>query len=150
VCRQILAEMRAAPSEVDVNPGWRLAIAHSSGPGLDWPAVMRQAQAWELVLPLQKVLPEFARDYGLAELELVLAPLAALRPNRAEKAAFDRLASGSRTSGWGRRLAFAAANLFPSRAYMRRRYGIANSVWTPSYYPYRWFLGARSALWKVK
>jgi len=53
-------------------------------------------------------------------------------------------------TGWGARLGFTAANLFPSPAYMRRRYEISRSVWTPLYYPYRWLLGLRSALWKAK
>jgi hypothetical protein len=84
-----------------------------------------------------------------------------LSPKAAERRVFKALTSGSRpagkrlwvdlvsTPGWRDRVRFAWSNLLPSAAYMRVRYNIRHGLLTPLYYPYRWLLGIRSALWKV-
>jgi len=47
---------------------------------------------------------------------------------------------------WRRRLRYAWIQLFPSVTYMQNRYGIRHRWLVPLYYPYRWWLGLRSAL----
>lgn len=123
---------------------------------IDWDALLAQAQRDDLVIALQRTLPHVATEFGAPVPPSVLARLAALRPTRAEGRVVARLTLARRSVGqrfwddltafsdWPRRIGFAAANLFPSRAYMRWRYGVAHPVLTPLYYPYRWWLGLRS------
>ena len=128
---------------------------------IDWSQVLAQAQSLELVLPLKRVLPVVAAQYGVAPAAGVLRQLDRLQPSPTEAQAFAGLAAehlpvASRfwtdlrgMPNWADRARFAWSNLMPSPAYMRFRYRIANSWLLPFYYPYRWLLGIRSALWKV-
>ena len=49
-------------------------------------------------------------------------------------------------SSWRERLRYGWGSVFPSADYMRQRYGISNALFVPLSYPYRWFLGLKSAL----
>jgi hypothetical protein len=42
---------------------------------------------------------------------------------------------------WRQRRRYALVHLFPSAAYMQRRYGVRHRCLVPFLYPYRWFLG---------
>jgi hypothetical protein len=89
-----------------------------------------------------------------------LDQMMALSPRPAERHVFEALTAGSRpagrqlwvdlasTPGWRMRARFAWSNILPSTGYMRMRYNIRHGLLTPLYYPYRWLLGIRSALWK--
>ncbi|MEP7359193.1 MAG: nucleotidyltransferase family protein, partial [Anaerolineales bacterium] len=136
-------------------------LAAGSQGTLDWEQVLGWAPACDLVLPLQQVAAGLAGEWAVPFPKLALARLLALRPSAAEQRVFARLTSAERSAGrrlwvdlatmpgWGRRMRFAWSNLWPSPAYMRMRYNIRHGLLTPLYYPYRWLLGIRSALWKV-
>lgn len=94
------------------------------------------------------------RPVPLATLER----LRALQPSAAEITVFRRLTSRERPvaqrfwtdlsgmGGWRARLDYAASALFPSPAYMRRRYGVRHPHLLPLYYPYRWWVGLRGLI----
>ncbi len=125
---------------------------------IDWRRLLGQAQAADLVLPLQQVLPRVAEGWQAPIPAEALAALHALQPSAAEARVFGGMSAGPRSVAaevWsdlpglgraGERLRYLAAKLFPARAYMRERYGIRHAVLLPLYYPYRWLLGVRSAL----
>ncbi len=120
---------------------------------VDWDALLAQAQACDLVLPLARVLPELASRWAAPVPADVLARLATLRPSPAEARVHAWLTASRRPvvqrfwadlaslDGWSTRLRFAATNLFPAPAYMRRRYGVRWPVLLPFAYPYRWARG---------
>jgi hypothetical protein len=123
---------------------------------IDWAVLLQQAQALALVLPTQQVLAQVAGELNAPVPEAVLAQLSELRATADEAQAYSRLAVKNRSvarrlwddlaalPGWRARLRFAWSNLFPSWAYMRRRYHIAHPWLLALYYPYRWWLGLRS------
>jgi hypothetical protein len=63
--------------------------------------------------------------------------------------ALEVWANLSGMSGLAGRVRYLAKKLFPSQAYMRQRYGNNHAALLPLYYPYRWWLGLRSALARV-
>jgi hypothetical protein len=125
---------------------------------LDWDDVLRHAEAYGLVLPLQKILPYVADSWGVRIPQDVLDRLLAHPPSREEARVFARLVTAGRPvaqrfwadlagmPGWADRVHFAWGNLLPSASYMRQRYQLPHRLLVPLYYPYRWFLGVRSAL----
>lgn len=122
---------------------------------IDWPSLLSQARASELVGSLRRVLPRVAREWQAPIPAPILGELAALQPSPAEARILARLASGPRPAGrrllddladtptWHRRLRLAWVNLFPTAAYMQQRYRIRHRFLVPFLYPYRWFLGLR-------
>ncbi len=136
-------------------------LVSRSPQAVDWDALLRWAEAYDLALPLQHVLANLARDWGAPAPADVLARLERLQPSAAGRRVFEGLGGAGRPAGprlwldltsmpgWRRRLRFAWSNLLPSARYMRMRYNIRHGLLTPLYYPYRWLLGIRSALWKV-
>ena len=129
-----------------------LCIEHDEG-SIDWDVALALAQRCDLVMPLQRALPRAAAEWDAPVPSEVLAAVRRLKPSPEEERVFHVLRSvGLRLwtdtaalAGWRQRLQFALSNLFPSPAYMRQRYGIVHPVLTPLYYPYRWWLGIRSA-----
>ena len=126
---------------------------------MDWELLLDRAQRYDLLLPLQQVLARLAGTEWCTPIPgAVLAQLQDLSPSRQERQVYSRMTAARRpvarrfwddlasTSGWRQRLRFAWGNLFPAPAYMRQRYHISHGLLLPLYYPYRWFLGARSAL----
>lgn len=132
-------------------------VLHRYQEQIDWRALMEQAQAADLVLPLQQILPRVAEEWGAPIPAEALAALATLPPSVAEAQVFDGMSAGPRTVaaevwsdlvglGAGGRLRYLAAKLFPAPAYMRQRYGIRHAVLVPLAYPHRWLRGVGSAL----
>ena len=125
---------------------------------IDWRILLEQAQAADLVLPLQQVLPRVAEGWQAPIPAEALAALGALQPSPVEARVFGGMSTGQRSvasevwsglaglGGTAGRLRYLAAKLLPSAAYMRQRYRIRNAALLPLYYPYRWLLGVRSAL----
>ena len=125
---------------------------------IDWDLLLNQARACDLVLPVQRVLPRVAADWQVPIPAAALNRLQALHPSREEARVFAQLTADSRPVArrfwndltamptWADRLRFAWANLFPSPAYMRQHYQVPHPLLLPLYYPYRWYLGLRSAL----
>jgi len=131
------------------------AVLYRLADRVDWSLVLERAGSCDLVLPLQQVLPAVAEGWGAPVPATVLASLAGLEPSAEEARVFGWLTSPARPvaqrfyadlasiPGWRHRLRFGAANLFPSAAYMRRRYGIRQGWLLPFFYPYRWWVGLR-------
>jgi len=143
---------------VEARPLWLHDIAEVVAcyqEGIDWPMLLEQARACDLLMPLQQVLPRIACDWQAPIPAIVLERLATLRPSRAEERIQTRLSSGPRpagrrllddladTPGWLHRLRLAWVNLFPTPTYMQQRYCIRYRLLVPLFYPYRWFLGLR-------
>jgi len=127
------------------------------GATLDWSEVIARAGEFRLLLPLRTVLEELDTGWGVAVPEAVLRRLATQEPTRREADLFARL-SGGETAGmrlwtdlrsmsdWRKRARFAIANLLPSPAYMRSRYGVEHAALLPLYYVYRWLRGGRDVV----
>lgn len=124
-----------------------------------WSTVLEKAVACELVLPLQQIISVVVAEWGAPVPAGVLAHLAALRPSAAEAQVFSWLAGEEERPvlkrfwadlasmpDWSQRFSYAWRQLFPSRQYMRHRYGINHSYLLPFYYPYRWWLGLYRAV----
>ena len=121
---------------------------------IDWPALLARTQEYGLLLPVGAVLSRAADEWGAAIPADVLHALCSLPARPAEQRIFTELTAAQRSprqrlwsdlasmSDWRQRLRFARTNLFPSAAYMRRRYAIAHPLLIPFYYPYRWLRGA--------
>jgi hypothetical protein len=140
---------------------WRHDVAEvlaSCGERLDWDALLARAEACRLALALQRVLVPLAEE-GCVPLPVDLrARLAALEVTAEEAQVAAWLAAEERPvaqrfradlasmAGWRARLGYAWIQLFPSAEYMRQRYRIRHWLLVPLYYPYRWWVGLRSAV----
>ena len=121
---------------------------------IDWPALLAHTQEYGLLLPVRTVLSRAVDEWGAAVPADVVHALRSLRESPMERRIFADLTAAQRSprrrfwsdltsmSDWRRRLRFARTNLFPSPAYMRRRYAIAHPLLIPFYYLYRWLRGA--------
>jgi len=138
---------------------WRHDIAevvHAYRERLDWGLLLAQAQAFDLVLPVQGLLKEIAAQWQAPIPGEILQRLADLRPSPAEVRVYTRLTVPARPvaqrfyadlasmPGWRPRLRYALTNLLPSPAYMRQRYGFRQAWLLPLFYLYRYTLGIRS------
>ncbi len=129
-----------------------------AGEKLDWAALLERARSYDLLLPLQQVLPQLADEWQAPIPPAALEHLRETRPSPEESRLHTRLTAHRRSVArrfwdhlagqptWTKRLRFAWDSLFPSPAYMRERYAIRHPLLLPFYYPYRWLLGLRSAL----
>jgi hypothetical protein len=124
---------------------------------IDWDQVLGRAQAYDLVLPTQRILTRVGDEWHAPIPSAAPERLRALRPSRDEERIFNWLAAAHHPAqhslanlvsmpGWGPRLRFAWCKLFSSAAYMQHRYRIPHQFLVPLYYPYRWFLGLRDIL----
>ena len=116
---------------------------------LDWDLIIARTREYRLVLPLRAVLAQTVAWLGAPVPADALARLEALRPGREEAEVFAFMAGPprgviarflddlDRLSGWGARLRFILANVFPAPAYMRQRYGARHGGLLPLYYLYR-------------
>lgn len=132
-------------------------VLHLHGDRLDWDLLLAKAAQCDLVLPLQQVVPRVVEEWGVSVPHEIQGRLRDLKPTPEEARIFNWLTATRRPvaqrfyadlasmPGWRARLRYAAGNLFPSAAYMRRRYGIRHGILLPLYYPYRWLIGLRSA-----
>ncbi|MEP7200065.1 MAG: nucleotidyltransferase family protein, partial [Chloroflexota bacterium] len=124
-----------------------------AGDRLDWARVLAVAEANTLTLALRETLHKVAEDFGVPLAPDACARLDAATISAAERRAWDALTQpgrGAARSFWDdllaigdtrARAAFAFANLFPSPAYMRRRYGVSNTIALPVAYVRRWLRG---------
>jgi len=123
---------------------------------MDWEQLLDRAQAYDLLLPLQQLLPRMAEEWQSPVPGAVLADLQARRASPAETRVFTWLTAKQRTTaqrfcsdllgipGWGKRLHFLWTTLFPSPTYMQHRYGIRHMLLLPLYYPYHWLQSLRT------
>lgn len=120
---------------------------------LDWELVLAQAQACDLVLSLRQTLARVVAMWQAPAPEGALARLAALPASPGEKALIAARAGGPQSTlqrfwadlvaqpGANARFRYAWQNIFPTPAYMRRRYQIRRPFLLPLAYPYRWGVG---------
>lgn len=145
----------------DHSPRWLYdvaAVIASYGERVDWDEVLRRAQVYDLVLPLQRVLPQVRDEWKVPLPVGVLERVRTLQPSRDEVRVFGQLTAARRPVAqrfwadltgipdWRARVRFAWNNLFPSPLYMQRRYSIPYCFLLPFYYPYRWWLGVYGLL----
>jgi hypothetical protein len=120
---------------------------------IDWQVLLSRTSEYGLVLPVRSVLLRVADEWGAPVPLGVLRALRGMPESPAEQRIFAELTAGQRSprqrfwsdlvsmSDWRQRWRFARTNLFPSPAYMRRRYAITHPLRVPLYYPYRWLRG---------
>ena len=120
---------------------------------LKWDTIMELARAWDLVIPLQHILPTMADDWCVPLPVDLLQAVATLQPSRAERRIIRwRTSDRKRTGIWAvinntgeiplsSRLRYLAAQAFPSVSFMRENYRMAHPVLLPLYYCYRWLRG---------
>lgn len=145
--------------------GWGLLWLHDiaellfqSGQTLNWQIVCEKAGQYDLVLPLQRVIPLVNDKWRLMLEPELLEQLASLAPSARERQVFEWLATSDRSVGqrfvvdlvtastWKERIRYAWRSLIPTPSYMRQRYEIDQGFLLPLYYPYRWLLGLASLL----
>jgi hypothetical protein len=131
-------------------------VAHY-GDRIDWGMLARQAETFDLVLPLREALPRVAEGWGAAIPAATRARLQAAPVSPGEARAFRWMTEPdggvalevwsdlAGLSGPAGRARYLVKKLFPSPAYMRQRYSVEHAALLPLYYPYRWWLGLRSA-----
>lgn len=127
---------------------------------LDWQEILTRAQSLTVTLPAQSILIALAEEWCAPIPSNIIAKLRGLSVSPAELEAARALTLPGRSPtrrfwrdllslpSWRARLSFALINLFPSPEYMRQRYRIASPVLVLLAYPYRWWLGARNAVYK--
>lgn len=125
---------------------------------MKWPQVLEMAAACDLILPLKHVVSSVAAAWGAPVPAGVLTRLATMAPSPAEAQVFSWLTATDRPvlerfwadlatmPNWSERLSYALRQLFPSRRYMRHRYGVRHPLLLPFTYPYRWWLGLYRAI----
>ena len=123
-----------------------------------WSLVLEMAEACDLVLPVQRVISVVAAGWGAPVPAGVLARLAGMTPSPGEVQVFSWLSGEERPvlerfwadlatmPSWSERFSYALRQLFPSRRYMRHRYGVSHPLLLPLAYPYRWGLGLYRAI----
>jgi hypothetical protein len=123
---------------------------------IDWDVTLDRASAYQLVLPLQWVLPLLHEQLAAPIPPSVLARLASLPVTKAEKSRFapdrrggqTRLVDGLqklRSGSWQRRVHFAWSLLFPQWHYMQAAYPADNGLKLIVRYPLRWLSVLREA-----
>jgi hypothetical protein len=122
---------------------------------LDWTVVLADAHRFDLVVALQRVISTVVATLAAPVSVEVMQRVCASRPSRAESTVVRQLADRERSmatrlwfdlltmGGWRERVAFLRTRMFPSRAYMRARYGVQHPVMVALAYPYRWLIGLR-------
>lgn len=126
------------------------------GKQLDWRQLLEQAKAYDLVLSLREILIRVGGEWQTPIPPDVLEKLRNIPASRNEQRAVSWLTALSGSSSmddyplaslaalptWRSRLAFLWHDLlFPSIAFMRRRYDIRHRFLVPLCYPYRWLSG---------
>jgi hypothetical protein len=144
-----------------LSPKWLYdvaAVIASYGERLNWDEVLERAQAYDLVLSLQRVLSEMSDEWDVPMPAGVLERLRSLRPSRDEERVFGQLTAARRPviqrfwadlvnmPDWRARMRYAWNSMFPSPLYMQHRYSIPHRFLLPLYYPYRWWLGVYGVL----
>jgi hypothetical protein len=125
---------------------------------LNWDLVASKAIEWHLVIPLQRALPLIVRDWHVDIAPDAINQINALPVSRSEQRAFDYVQSAHTSVAnhfvadfvsmpdWQSRLRYTFNNLLPSWQYMQQRYKVRNPLHTLLYYPWRWYIGIRSAI----
>ena len=123
---------------------------------LNWEILLERAVQHELVWPLQNTILTVVNEWGVEVPQKNLDHLFLLDVSENERRIHERRRMYNRPvarrfytdlseiPGWKSKVRYALLNFFPSPAYMKRRYGIGRTYFTPLYYPYRWLVGLAS------
>jgi hypothetical protein len=138
---------------------WLADVALLLGPGaglLDWSQLFERARAYGLVRPLRETLLHLHDAWNVTLPPTALDRLTDLRPSAHEAWVERVLAANGATQGrlhagffavlaslpsWRQRFVYVGNHLFPSRAYMARRYGVRSVLALPFVYLYRGMVG---------
>jgi hypothetical protein len=135
-----------------------VGLLHRFGPTLDWAVVADRARASDLVLPMQRVVGHVRAAWAAPVPEAAMARLAALQPSPAEVRVVRALSAPrpgpavrlwrdlAALPAWSARLRFGWHHLFPSPAYMSRRYGKHGRLGLAGAYARRWGNGVGQVL----
>ncbi len=116
---------------------------------IDWEELLSVAQSFDLLLPLQKALPELEEGWGSPMPPGMLARLSSMAPSLREQRKFGMgwgadqdyartLLSGALSHpDWRSRLRYTGAILFPPRQYIIERYHVRQPALLPFYYAFR-------------
>jgi hypothetical protein len=125
-------------------------VIRQAGSGLDWQALVQRAVRYQMVLPLQEVLPVAVAGLGSPVPEAVLARLASLPVTAGERQRYgaaalgphSRLADGVQKlaglEGTAARLRFAWGLALPAWGYMRQLHPDDSPARLAGRYPARW------------
>jgi hypothetical protein len=117
---------------------------------IDWQEAFRAAVQFQMVLPLQKLLPVFVNEWDVSIPAEVLEQLTRLPVSQRERRISERTASAQRSGAddfitnlmslptWKGRLRYARGIIFPPPEYMKAYYQIQRPVLLPFYYLQRW------------
>ncbi len=124
---------------------------------IDWEELIGRCQAYDLVLPLRRVLARAAQYWRAPIPPAVLEDLRGLDASDREKGVLARLADSGVGAGQRFRaelaelprrsaqVRFLWRNLFPPAGYLAQIYGVPHPLLVPLCYPYHWGLGLRRA-----
>ena len=127
------------------------ALIRRAGSDLDWKAMIQCAREWYCVIPLQRVLLSLERFWPGLIPQAALEEIIQLSPIFKERfvnlwiertrgrASFDHLLFWIVTPGLKRKFEIAFQDIFPSPAYMQKRYGPAPAGFWPILYFLRLF-----------
>jgi hypothetical protein len=116
---------------------------------IDWDDLLARAAEFDLLLPLQRTLPELVSEWGAPVPTAVLEQLDRLQPSARERRKFGHILGEARNYAdtiassilaypdWRTRLRFARLIFFPDPAYMLARYDRRSRFWLPWLYLYR-------------
>ena len=133
-----------------------LALVLAQHPDLDWALVLKLCTDNALALSVRETLHRVGEHFRVPIPAEVTMRLAGLPIGRAELRAWRARANPTRSAGWAfwsdlramrgtrARVGFALAHLFPSPAYMARRYALSRRGQLPLAYVRRWWRGLRS------
>lgn len=122
------------------------SLIQRGGENLNWNAVINQAILWHCIIPVRRVLDSLNLLWTDIAPENILAKLNNISPVFMERfvnwwisatggrPSFDHLLTWITIPGFQRRFEIAFKDIFPSRAYMEKRYGRGSSKFWPFYY----------------
>jgi hypothetical protein len=126
---------------------------------IKWDILLSHAVNWNLITPLQIILPKMVRDWKAPVPENVMRQLSGFKPTANEKRVVRWLTSTDKQhTGWNvwmnaralptfpQRVKYIMTQLFPSVHYMRERYGMFHPLLLPFYYIYRLLRGISTGL----
>lgn len=118
---------------------------------IDWGEILRVGKAFNLLIPMQLVLPQLFEDWKTPIPEAVLEDLVALQPSRREQQIYQEpYGRESRRpltrlwleltgyDNWHERLGYFWYRLFPRFEFMKENYGARTRGLLPFSYLYRW------------
>lgn len=126
-------------------------LIHRRHEDIDWRELLSAAHSFELLLPLQKTLPELACSWQAPVSQSVVGELTGIVPSVRERRKFGKhwgnhqnylstLIGGAMSyPNWRSRLHFARLIVFPPWQYIVNHYRVRSPLLVPYYYLYRLF-----------